>query len=155
MRAEKNEIEIKGMRNAHLKDAVALCDFLAYLEEQIELNAVSWDELQIARVVNSFRLEQNDSEGISFETVVGYGPHGAIPHYKPTNLTNVKIEFDSTLVIDSGGQYRGLINYFLNRRKIFLHFIMLTIRQVLKFFCFFKYITIFCQNQVKNINLQN
>ncbi|XP_003424313.2 xaa-Pro aminopeptidase ApepP [Nasonia vitripennis] len=106
MRAEKNEVEIKGMRNAHLKDAVAMCDFLAYMEEQMELEAPGWDELQVVRVVNSFRYEQNDSKGISFDTIVGYGPHGAIPHYEPTNLTNISIDRDSTLVIDSGGQYK-------------------------------------------------
>lgn len=108
------------MRNAHLKDAVAMCEFLAYMEEQIELGAVGWDELQVSRVVNSFRLEQNDSKGISFDTIVGYGPHGAIPHYEPTNLTSVVIERDSTLVIDSGGQYKG-INYSINDRKRFIH----------------------------------
>ena len=95
------------MRNAHLKDAVAMCDFLAYIEEQIDLGAAGWDELQVARVINSFRLEQNESKGYSFDTIVGYGPHGAIPHYEPTNVTNIKIERDSTLVIDSGGQYSG------------------------------------------------
>lgn len=100
-----------------------MCDFLAYMEEQIELDAVGWDELQVARVINSFRLEQNDSKGISFDTIVGYGPHGAIPHYEPTNLTNVKIERDSTLVIDSGGQYKGTFNRLIfNQEKTFILF---------------------------------
>ncbi|KAJ8676689.1 hypothetical protein QAD02_012476, partial [Eretmocerus hayati] len=106
MRALKNDVEARGMRNAHVKDAVAMCDFLAHMEEQIEVQEEDWDELQVVRVVNSFRLEQNDSMGISFDTIVGYGPHGAIPHYEPTDLTNIKIGRDSTLVIDSGGQYR-------------------------------------------------
>jgi len=83
-----------------------VCDFLAYMEEQMELGAEGWDELQVVRVINSYRFEQNDCKGISFETIAGYGPHGAIPHYEPTNLTNIPIGRNSTLVIDSGGQYK-------------------------------------------------
>ncbi|XP_058804191.1 xaa-Pro aminopeptidase ApepP-like [Phymastichus coffea] len=106
LRAEKNEVEMKGMRNAHLKDAVAMCDFLGFMEQQMELGGEGWDELQVVRVVNSFRFQQKDNVGTSFETIVGYGPHGAMPHYEPSNLTNIKIGLDSTLVIDSGGQYK-------------------------------------------------
>lgn len=111
LRAEKNEVEALGMRHAHLKDAVAMCDFLGFMEQQMELGVEGWDELQVVRVVNSFRFEQNDSVGTSFETIAGYGPHGAMPHYEPSNLTNIKIGLDSTLVIDSGGQYKGIFQF--------------------------------------------
>ncbi|GAB1861150.1 Xaa-Pro aminopeptidase 1-like isoform X2 [Camponotus japonicus] len=105
LRAEKNKVEIAGMRRSHLRDAVAMCDFLAYMEEQYELDSEGWDEMQVARVANEFRYEQDNNKGISFPTIVGYGLHAALPHYEPINLTNVKIGTTSTLVVDSGGQY--------------------------------------------------
>nr|XP_012217793.1 PREDICTED: xaa-Pro aminopeptidase 1 isoform X1 [Linepithema humile] len=105
LRAEKNKVEVAGMRKSHLRDAVAMCDFLAYMEEQYELDSEGWDEMQVARLANEFRYEQNGNRGIAFPTIAGYGPHGAIPHYEPMNLTNVKIGTTSTLVVDSGGQY--------------------------------------------------
>lgn len=95
------------MRRAHIRDAVAMCDFLAYMEEQIELESEGWDELQVARVANEFRYEQDLNKGISFATIAAYGPHAALPHYEPSNLTNIPIGKNSTLVVDSGGQYLG------------------------------------------------
>ncbi|XP_017795279.1 PREDICTED: xaa-Pro aminopeptidase 1-like [Habropoda laboriosa] len=105
LRAQKNEIEAEGMRRSHLRDAVAMCDFLAYMEEQYELNSEGWDEMQVARLANEFRYEQDKNKGISFPTIAGYASHAAIPHYEPNNLTNIKIGKTSTLVVDSGGQY--------------------------------------------------
>ncbi|XP_050574857.1 xaa-Pro aminopeptidase ApepP-like isoform X3 [Bombus affinis] len=105
LRAQKNEVEAEGMRRSHLRDAVAMCDFLAYMEEQYTLNSNGWDEMQVARLANEFRYEQDKNKGISFPTIAGYGPHAAIPHYEPNNLTNIKIGQASTLVVDSGGQY--------------------------------------------------
>lgn len=98
------------MRNSHLKDAVAMCDFLAYMEEQYEMDPEGWDEMQVARVANEFRYEQDGNRGIAFPTIAGYGPHAAQPHYEPTNVTNVKVGTTSTLVVDSGGQYLGKRN---------------------------------------------
>ncbi|CAD6240924.1 GSCOCG00009008001-RA-CDS [Cotesia congregata] len=105
LRAVKNEIEILGMRKAHLRDAVAMCDFMAYMEDQLNYKTTKWDEMQVARVVNEFRLEMDYNQGISFPTIVGYGPHAALPHYEPIDSTSLMIELNSTLVIDSGGQY--------------------------------------------------
>ncbi|XP_015431668.1 PREDICTED: xaa-Pro aminopeptidase 1-like [Dufourea novaeangliae] len=104
-RAQKNEVEAEGMRRSHLRDAVAMCDFLAYMEEQYELNSEGWDEMQVARLINEFRYEQDNNKGIAFPTIAGYGAHAAIPHYEPNNLTNIVIGKTSTLVVDSGGQY--------------------------------------------------
>lgn len=84
-----------------------MCDFLAYMEKQMEYGTKGWDEMQVARVVNEFRLEMKYNQGISFPTIAGYGPHGALPHYEPSEKTSLAIQFNSTLVIDSGGQYFG------------------------------------------------
>ncbi|XP_047347893.1 xaa-Pro aminopeptidase 1 isoform X2 [Vespa velutina] len=105
LRAVKNEIEAEGMRKAHIRDGMAMCDFLAYMEEQISLNSEGWDEMQVSRVVNEFRLEQEFNKGISFATIAAYGAHAALPHYEPINLTNIPIGKTSMLVVDSGGQY--------------------------------------------------
>ncbi|RLU18060.1 hypothetical protein DMN91_010302 [Ooceraea biroi] len=59
LRAEKNKVEIEGMRRSHIRDAVAMCDFLAYMEEQYELDSEGWDEMQVARVADEFRYEQD------------------------------------------------------------------------------------------------
>ncbi|KYQ48634.1 Xaa-Pro aminopeptidase 1 [Trachymyrmex zeteki] len=105
LRAEKNKVEVAGMRRSHLRDAMAMCDFLAYMEEQYKLDSEGWDEMQVMRVINEIRYEQDDNKGIAFPTIAGYGPHAAMPHYEPNNLTNIKIGTTSTLMIDSGGQY--------------------------------------------------
>ncbi|XP_053597263.1 xaa-Pro aminopeptidase ApepP isoform X1 [Microplitis demolitor] len=105
LRAIKNDIEILGMRKAHLRDAVAMCDFMAYIDQQLKYKTTKWDEMQVARVVNEFRLEMDYNQGIAFPTIAGYGPHGALPHYEPSDRTSLMIDLNSTLVIDSGGQY--------------------------------------------------
>lgn len=104
LRAEKNEVEAKGMRNSHIRDAIAMCDFMSYMEEQMDYDTEGWDEKQVVRALDEFRLEQNLSRGLSFPTIAGYGPNAALPHYEPTNICR-RIGTDSTLVIDSGGQY--------------------------------------------------
>ena len=96
------------MRRSHIRDAMAMCDFLAYMEEQIHLDSAGWDEMQVARVANEFRLEQDFSQGIAFPTIAGYGAHAALPHYMPTEKSNVHIGTTSTLIVDSGGQYLGI-----------------------------------------------
>ncbi|XP_024871285.1 xaa-Pro aminopeptidase 1-like isoform X1 [Temnothorax curvispinosus] len=105
LRAKKNKVEAAGMRSSHLRDAIAMCDFLAYMEEQYKFDSEGWDEMQVARVINEIRYEQGGNRGIAFPTIAGYGPHAAMPHYEPNNLTNIKIGTTSTLMIDSGGQY--------------------------------------------------
>ncbi|XP_063987718.1 xaa-Pro aminopeptidase ApepP-like isoform X1 [Diachasmimorpha longicaudata] len=105
LRAVKNDIEKNGMRRAHIRDAVVMCDFLADMEFQMSINEKEWDEMQVVRAINSFRFEMDYNQGIAFPTIVGYGEHGAQPHYEPTERTSALVGRDSTLVIDSGGQY--------------------------------------------------
>ncbi|KAJ9600135.1 hypothetical protein L9F63_009545, partial [Diploptera punctata] len=105
MKARKNQVEADGMRKAHIRDAAALCDFLAHFEESIAAGK-EWDEVNVSITLDQFRREQLLSKGPSFPTIAGFGPNGAAPHYIPTESQNVlKIYSNSTLVIDSGGQY--------------------------------------------------
>jgi len=104
MKAEKNAVEVEGMKNAHLRDAVALCDFLSLLQEEIH-DKKAWDELKVVTTLDAYRKQQSRNKGPSFRTVAGFGPNGAVIHYRPSIETNRLIDNTSMLLIDSGGQY--------------------------------------------------
>ncbi|XP_044736863.1 xaa-Pro aminopeptidase ApepP-like [Chrysoperla carnea] len=107
MKSIKNPTEIKGMENAHIRDGAIMCDFLAHFEQQFN-NGEPYDELKLAKELDSFRYELYDNnlfKGTSFPTIVGFSYHGASPHYEPKNSSSIPITTDSTIVIDSGGQY--------------------------------------------------
>ncbi|XP_044262577.1 xaa-Pro aminopeptidase ApepP-like isoform X1 [Tribolium madens] len=103
-KARKNPIEIKGMHHAHVRDAASMCEFFAYLDKMFK-EGLPFTELDIVKVVDEFRFEQLNSLGNSFPTIAAYGANGAMPHYVPMGSTNVMVGNDSTLVLDSGGQY--------------------------------------------------
>ncbi|XP_055615430.1 xaa-Pro aminopeptidase 2 isoform X2 [Toxorhynchites rutilus septentrionalis] len=105
LRAQKNEIEKEGMKKAHIRDGVAMCEVLSFLESRF-LAGDTFTELLLAREIDRSRKIQNLSEGTSFETIVAFGSHSAIPHYTPSNLTDFEITEHNTLLIDSGGQYQ-------------------------------------------------
>ncbi|KAI4460319.1 xaa-pro aminopeptidase 1 [Holotrichia oblita] len=104
LKAKKNPVEIENMKIAHVKDAAAMCMFFSYFQSKVDDGYV-WTELEMAEQLNEFRYEQINSLGNSFTTIVGYGSNGAKPHYEPTPSTNAVVKDDSTIVIDSGGQY--------------------------------------------------
>lgn len=107
MRSVKNSVEIRGMEQAHIRDGMAMCEILSFIEQQINLGIQGWDELQVARFADKVRYEQDNVMGISFPTIAGYGAHAALPHYEPASATSKLVGKESTLVIDSGGQYKG------------------------------------------------
>ena len=92
-KAVKNEVEAKGMIEAHVKDAVALIKFASKLEIEIKLGN-NWTELSAAELLSMYRNQQNNSRGISFHPISAFGSNGAIIHYSPTNETNKKITTD-------------------------------------------------------------
>ncbi|KAK7081922.1 Xaa-Pro aminopeptidase 2, partial [Halocaridina rubra] len=104
MKAMKNPTEIQGMRNAHIKDAVALCDFLCFMEKEIKAGN-DWTEISAANKLADYRGEQDGEKGLSFTTISGFGSNGAIIHYKPTSATDKTIDTSSLYLLDSGGQY--------------------------------------------------
>jgi len=103
-KAQKNDMEIEGMENANIKDAVAVIAFSAELEKGIAAGE-DWDEIKVEKKLEEYRSKQNLYKGPSFKTTAAYGPHGAIIHYKANVETNSKIGTDSLLLLDSGGQY--------------------------------------------------
>ncbi|XP_052749222.1 xaa-Pro aminopeptidase 1 isoform X1 [Galleria mellonella] len=102
LKAQKNEAESNGMTKAHLRDAVAMCTLLSYLEGR---RGTSQSEMSISKTVEVTRETQAGFVGLSMKTRVAFGPNGADPYYVPTILTNRRVFPNSTLIIRSGGQY--------------------------------------------------
>ena len=100
----KNDIEIKGMRKAHIVDGVAVVRFLHWLEEEIKAGKTvsEWDA---AVQLGKFRSECHDYRGDSFETISAWGEGAALPHYVTPNDGSTKIGNHGLYLCDSGGQY--------------------------------------------------
>ncbi|KFD70101.1 hypothetical protein M514_02259 [Trichuris suis] len=105
MKAIKNETEINSMREAHVKDSVALCMFFHWLEKQILEVHSCVTELSAAEKIEEFRRMQPLFLGPSFETISACGSNASIIHYKPTKETNVQLNANQLFLLDSGGQY--------------------------------------------------
>ena len=104
MKAIKNEAEIRGYRSAMLKDGIAMVKFLRWLKPAVEAGGQT--EISIDKKLTSLRAEQPLYRDISFDTIAGYGPHGAIVHYEATPETDAKLEPKGLLLLDSGAQYQ-------------------------------------------------
>ncbi len=102
-KARKNAAEIAGTTEAHLRDGAAMCDFLAWFETAAETGIT---EIDVVRKLEESRRATNALLDISFDTIAGSGPHGAVIHYRVTNETNRPLTAGDLLVLDSGGQYR-------------------------------------------------
>ncbi|GHT49896.1 aminopeptidase [Bacteroidia bacterium] len=104
LKAVKNETEIAGFRRAMQRDGVALVKFFYWLDQQLQ-EGKPVTELDVSAQLKAFRSEQDYFFSESFETIAGYGAHGAIVHYAATEETNAKILPEGLLLIDSGAQY--------------------------------------------------
>lgn len=104
MKAIKNEAEIRGYRSAMLKDGIALVKFLRWLKPAVEAGGQT--EISIDKKLTSLRAEQPLFRDISFDTITGYGAHGAIVHYEATPETDIPLEPHGLLLLDSGAQYQ-------------------------------------------------
>ncbi|MDW4550419.1 aminopeptidase P family protein [Defluviimonas sp. D31] len=102
-KAKKNAAEIAGMEEAHLRDGAAMVEFLAWLDAEAPQGGLT--EIDVVRALEGFRRATNALKEISFETICGAGPNGAIMHYRVTEETNRPLKPGEIVVIDSGGQY--------------------------------------------------
>ena len=100
-KARKNAAELAGMREAHLRDGAAMVEFLAWLDSP----ARGQTEIEVVVALEGFRRASNAFHDISFDTICGAGPHGAIMHYRVTEESNRVIGVDTLLLVDSGAQY--------------------------------------------------
>ncbi|MBM9594618.1 aminopeptidase P family protein [Roseitranquillus sediminis] len=103
-KARKNSAEIAGTAEAHLRDGAAMVRFLAWLDAEAPGGGLT--EIEVARRLEQFRRETNALEDISFETIAGSGPDGAIVHYRVTKESDRALQDGNLLLVDSGGQYR-------------------------------------------------
>jgi Xaa-Pro aminopeptidase len=100
-KACKNAVEQAGMRQAHLKDGLAVSRFLCWLSQ----NTDPLTELDVVDKLELFRQQEDTYQGPSFPTIAGYASNGAIVHYRPDVKSNKLLQDGSLLLLDSGGQY--------------------------------------------------
>lgn len=109
MKTVKNDVEVKGMYDAHKKDGAAVCSFFAWLEEKIQnenLNGLQViNEYQAAMKVDEFRSKQELFFSPSFRTISAFGENSAIVHYAPSEDKSAKITKNGVYLLDSGAQY--------------------------------------------------
>jgi Xaa-Pro aminopeptidase len=103
LKAVKNSTEIEGTRAAHRRDAVALTRFLAWLDREAPSGALT--EIDTVEALETFRRDTGALKDVSFPTIAGAGPNGAIVHYRVTRKTNRRICPGDLLLVDSGAQY--------------------------------------------------
>ncbi|XP_067618763.1 xaa-Pro aminopeptidase 2 isoform X2 [Eurosta solidaginis] len=103
MRAQKTPEEQRGMREAHVRDAAAICEAMSILEGRFFDE--QWTEEKVKYEIDRSRLSQSNARGLSKRSVVAFGEHSALPYYISSNVTDIEVNDQSLLVIESGGQY--------------------------------------------------
>lgn len=102
-RAAKNKTEIDGARSAHVRDGAAVTRYLHWLDTEAQSGEI--DEITAASKLESIRTESEELRDLSFDSISGSGPNGAIVHYRVSTETNRKLQKGELFLIDSGAQY--------------------------------------------------
>ena len=102
-KALKNEVEVAGQKAAQERDGAVISRFLRWIDEEAPSGEV--DELKASDYLEALRRENPELRDLSFDSISGAGPNGAIVHYKSSEKTNRKLETGTLYLIDSGGQY--------------------------------------------------
>lgn len=107
MKACKNAAELEGMRRAHIVDGASMAKFMAWLQETIVVEGRAVSEVEIDLKLTGFRAEQPGFLEVSFPTIAGVGPNGAIIHYRAQEDNDLLkyLDMENPILIDSGGQY--------------------------------------------------
>lgn len=105
LKAVKNAAELDGMRDAHKRDGVAMAKFLAWVDGAVSSGELT--EIDVTEKLEAFRREDETLVEVSFDTICGSGPNGAIIHYRVTESSNRTITPGDILLVDSGGQYQA------------------------------------------------
>lgn len=103
MKSIKNKTEVDNTRNAHIKDAVAMCKFMHWLKKNI--GKIPMTEISASDYLESLRRQQDGFLELSFDTICGYAHHGAIVHYGATAESDIELKPEGLLLVDSGGHY--------------------------------------------------
>ncbi|MGD0639641.1 MAG: aminopeptidase P family protein [Roseiarcus sp.] len=102
MKATKNKAELAGTRAAHIRDGAAMARFLCWFDREAPKGKLS--EIAATEALETFRRETGALKDVSFPTIAGAGPHAAIPHYRVSEASNLRIG-RGIFLVDSGGQY--------------------------------------------------
>lgn len=102
----KNDTELKWMRYHHISDAVAMVKAIRTIKESVSAGK-KLTESDAGRIVDNFRLNASDCEGLSFETISAYGGNAAVVHYSANEKTALELEEKGFYLVDSGSQYPG------------------------------------------------
>lgn len=102
-KAVKNAVEIAGQKSAQYRDGAAIARFLRWVDTEAPKGEV--DELKASDYLEALRREDPELRDLSFDSISGAGPNGAIVHYRSSEKTNRKLQMNSIYLIDSGGQY--------------------------------------------------
>lgn len=103
MKCIKNETEIKRLKEAYLEDSVCVTKFIYWLKNTVAKEKVT--EISAADYIDNLRRQVPGFLDLSFPTISGYGPNGAIVHYGVTEESNAEVKPEGMLLVDSGGQY--------------------------------------------------
>ena len=104
-KAVKNETELEGMRECHVRDGAALIQFFAWLEDQLVNKKTTLDEVGAADKLEQFRSQKDLFVGLSFPTISSTGANAAVIHYKPEPGNCSVIDPAQVYLCDSGAQY--------------------------------------------------
>jgi Xaa-Pro aminopeptidase len=102
-RACKNAVEIAGTKAAHIRDGALLSTFLYWVATEAQEKPFS--EIEVAQKLESIRRTASDLKDLSFDTISGFGPHGALPHYKVNVQSDIQTGQGNLLLVDSGAQF--------------------------------------------------
>jgi len=103
LKSIKNDVEIAGMRACHVRDGVAMVNFLYWFEKHFGKERIT--EITVGEKLKEFRSAQANFMGEGFSPIVSFGHHGAIVHYNATKETDIEVQPDGILLFDTGGQY--------------------------------------------------
>jgi len=103
-KAQKNPVELGGIRNCHIRDGSAVSRYLAWLDHEVAAGNL-YDEAQLADQLESFRRELTDIHDLSFDTISAAGANGAMCHYNHRNGEPAILEMNNLYLVDSGAQY--------------------------------------------------
>lgn len=103
-KAQKNAVELNGIRNCHVRDGSAVSRYLAWIESEVSAGRLH-DEATLADRLESFRRELNDIHDLSFDTISAAGENAALPHYNHNNGEPARLSMNNLYLVDSGGQY--------------------------------------------------
>lgn len=103
LKAVKNTVEISSTKHAHIDDAIAMVNFMYWLDTVIGSEEIT--EFSAAKKLENFRRSNATYRDLSFDTISAYGPNGAIVHYTPERYSSALLKDEGFLLLDSGGQY--------------------------------------------------